>query len=258
MYIRRKVFSLLQDEYGEERYFSTTEFVNDYYDERMYAEAEDEDEDEDEDEEIESKHIGRKIAAGTGIAAGGAVGTAGAYQGVRHAVKGAKVKKAEKALKAEIEELSNLATNGNTEATRAKAVKRLNELKDSVDSAKNKTNAVDRFGKNKIQGGVRKGYEAVKDSAGRVRDFTKNSWNGADPKTMKKVQKVYEPLKNQANMLPEEIEAVYKAGEEAFKKASKPAKIRNRALMIGVPVVAAGSATAGVIAHKKHKKNNEE
>ena len=28
MYIRRKVFSLLQDETGEERYFSTTEFVN--------------------------------------------------------------------------------------------------------------------------------------------------------------------------------------------------------------------------------------
>jgi len=28
MYIRRKVFSLLQDETGEERYFSTTEFIN--------------------------------------------------------------------------------------------------------------------------------------------------------------------------------------------------------------------------------------
>jgi hypothetical protein len=28
MYIRRKVFSLLQDENGEERYFSTTEFIN--------------------------------------------------------------------------------------------------------------------------------------------------------------------------------------------------------------------------------------
>lgn len=33
MYIRRKVFSLLQDENGEERYFSTTEFT----DERLYS-----------------------------------------------------------------------------------------------------------------------------------------------------------------------------------------------------------------------------
>jgi hypothetical protein len=33
MYIRRKVFSLLQDETGEERYFSTTEFE----DERLYT-----------------------------------------------------------------------------------------------------------------------------------------------------------------------------------------------------------------------------
>jgi len=33
MYIRRKVFSLLQDENGEEKYFSTTEFE----DERLYA-----------------------------------------------------------------------------------------------------------------------------------------------------------------------------------------------------------------------------
>jgi len=33
MYIRRKVFSLLQDENGEERYFSTTEFE----DERLYT-----------------------------------------------------------------------------------------------------------------------------------------------------------------------------------------------------------------------------
>jgi len=37
MYIRRKVFSLLQDENGEERYFSTTEFE----DERLYAEDND-------------------------------------------------------------------------------------------------------------------------------------------------------------------------------------------------------------------------
>jgi hypothetical protein len=34
MYIRRKVFSVLQDESGEERYFSTTDYV---YDDRMFS-----------------------------------------------------------------------------------------------------------------------------------------------------------------------------------------------------------------------------
>lgn len=39
MYIRRKVFSILQDEMGEERYFSTTDFeLEDSFDERFYSE----------------------------------------------------------------------------------------------------------------------------------------------------------------------------------------------------------------------------
>ena len=39
MYIRRKVFSVFEDEYGDERLFSTTELVNedDYLDELMYS-----------------------------------------------------------------------------------------------------------------------------------------------------------------------------------------------------------------------------
>ena len=39
MYIRRKVFSVALDEYGEERYFSTNEFLNEdsYLDEIMYS-----------------------------------------------------------------------------------------------------------------------------------------------------------------------------------------------------------------------------
>lgn len=39
MYIRRKVFSIITDENGEERLFSTTEFINedDYLSERLYT-----------------------------------------------------------------------------------------------------------------------------------------------------------------------------------------------------------------------------
>ena len=37
MYIRRKVFSLLQDEMGEERYFSTTDIVMEDEEERLFS-----------------------------------------------------------------------------------------------------------------------------------------------------------------------------------------------------------------------------
>ena len=37
MYIRRKVFSLLQDETGEERYFSTTDIVMEDEEERLFS-----------------------------------------------------------------------------------------------------------------------------------------------------------------------------------------------------------------------------
>lgn len=37
MYIRRKVFSLLQNEYGEERYYSTTEFTLKDAEERIFV-----------------------------------------------------------------------------------------------------------------------------------------------------------------------------------------------------------------------------
>lgn len=41
MYIRRKVFSVLTDQYGEERYFSTTEFMNeeDYLAQHIYTDV---------------------------------------------------------------------------------------------------------------------------------------------------------------------------------------------------------------------------
>lgn len=75
MYIRRKVFSLLQDENGEERYFSTTEFT----DERLYAKKEEE----------EKPAIGKRIAKDVGIGVGAGLATIGGYQGI----KAAKLKK---------------------------------------------------------------------------------------------------------------------------------------------------------------------
>lgn len=75
MYIRRKVFSLLQDETGEERYFSTTDFeLADGAEERYYSDDEDEDED-----ERKGLSRGAKVALGTG--AGLAALGAGIYGG---------------------------------------------------------------------------------------------------------------------------------------------------------------------------------
>jgi len=88
MYIRRKVFSLLQDENGEERYFSTTEFT----DERLYAEKED--------------NKGKKAAIAAGATVAGTGLAAGGYQGARHIGK----KRAERKLNEAIEggELENI------------------------------------------------------------------------------------------------------------------------------------------------------
>jgi hypothetical protein len=93
MYIRRKVFSLLQDETGEERYYSTTDFDLDV-EERVFAEAE---------EEPKKLSKGAKIGIGVG---GGLAATAAGIVGAKYAgkallKKGAKIaEQAEKAAKA--------------------------------------------------------------------------------------------------------------------------------------------------------------
>lgn len=71
MYIRRKVFSIAEDMYGDERYFSTTDidlgfsdYDDNFYDERLYAE-----------DENEGLSTGAKVGLGV---AGAAATTAGA------------------------------------------------------------------------------------------------------------------------------------------------------------------------------------
>jgi hypothetical protein len=75
MYIRRKVFSLLQDETGEERYYSTTDFDLDV-EERVFAEAEE--------EPKKGLSKGAKIGIGVG---GGLAATAAGIVGAKYAGK---------------------------------------------------------------------------------------------------------------------------------------------------------------------------
>ena len=77
MYIRRKVFSILTDEMGEERLYSVNETVFEGYEEREFAEKEE-----------KKSHKGAKIAAGVA----GTVGATAA--GVYAAKKGLLGKKA--------------------------------------------------------------------------------------------------------------------------------------------------------------------
>ena len=86
MYIRRKVFSLLQDETGEERYYSTTDFDLDV-EERIFADKE-------EKEPKKGLSKGAKIGLGVG---GGLAATAAGIVGARYAGKQL-VKKSNKAL----------------------------------------------------------------------------------------------------------------------------------------------------------------
>lgn len=89
MYIRRKVFSLLRNERGEERYFSTTEYQ--LVDERMFAEAEEDSEDKE--EKGKKKNLAKKIAVGAAVAP---LAAYGAYKGGRALEKKIDSKKLEK------------------------------------------------------------------------------------------------------------------------------------------------------------------
>lgn len=84
MYIRRKVFSLLQDETGEERYYSTTDFDLDV-EERVFAEKEE-----------PKKGLSKGAKIGLGVA-GVAGTTAAGIFGARYAGKNI-LKKSNKAL----------------------------------------------------------------------------------------------------------------------------------------------------------------
>ncbi len=75
MYIRRKVFSKFQDEAGEERYYSTTEYTIEQ--DRYFSKCDD---DTEEDKPKRKKNLGKKVAIGTGIAAGSTLAGIGGYQ----------------------------------------------------------------------------------------------------------------------------------------------------------------------------------
>lgn len=78
MYIRRKVFSKFKNEAGEERYFSTTEYI--ISEDRLYSKCSDDDSEEDVKPKKKKKNVGKKVAIGTGIAAGSALAAAKGYQ----------------------------------------------------------------------------------------------------------------------------------------------------------------------------------
>ena len=162
MYIRRKVFSLLQDENGEERYFSTTEFE----DERLYAESDDD----------EKSGKGKKAAI-IGGAAVAPVAVAGGYQLVRGR------KRAEKNWK-KLSEKVNEA--GGLENMGAEAEKINNQMLKA--SARKRSNKVDKFGDD-VQ-------VWVKNAPKKAVKWVKETWKGENTAASKELAKAQEKLKN--------------------------------------------------------------
>ena len=115
MYIRRKVFSIAEDMYGDERYFSTTDidlgfsdYDDNFYDERLYAED-------------EGLSTGAKVGLGV---AGTAATTAGAIYAAK---KGWLGKKAQGWYESGASKLKNMFSKEGAKA-KAKAVSEENKL----------------------------------------------------------------------------------------------------------------------------------
>ena len=102
MYIRRKVFSLLQDETGEEKYFSTTDITMEDVEQRIFSVKEEDDEEKKDKkkkkvylEDVNShRGLGRSIILGAGP--GGAIG---GYVGKKAADKADKEGKSDREIK---------------------------------------------------------------------------------------------------------------------------------------------------------------
>ncbi len=144
MYIRRKVFSLLQNEYGEERYFSTTEFDMSYDGEEIrYFAKKDDDEEE---EEPKKRGTGKKIAKGVGIGTAAGLAGTGIYQVARRIGK----KKSDKT--------SASMTDINTDA-----INLLRRGAGMEDVGGYKQNKIDKFG-HEVEMGIKRGVDKVKNS----------------------------------------------------------------------------------------------
>ncbi len=82
MYIRRKVFTKLYTESGEERYFSTTKYTmtEDSEGIRYFSKCNDNNSEKDEHDKSKKRSVAKKIALGAGITAGTTLAGAKGYQ----------------------------------------------------------------------------------------------------------------------------------------------------------------------------------
>lgn len=222
MYIRRKVFSLLQDENEEEKYFSTTEFTRENAEERTYAKKDDE------------ESTGKKVAKGAGIAAGTAVAGTGAYQLGR------------RLQKKYDDKMSAKANAGDGSQKAYKAAKRKLERQDlPVDKAGHTAEtAVKDTAKNvakKTKETAVKAKDATVEAGKKTGNFIKRAWKG-ETNGFKRDAQGY----------------ARKNGKFVKESAMKKNAMKNRAIMIAAPVVATGGTIAAAKIAKRKKVNKNE
>ena len=228
MYIRRKVFSLLQDENGEERYFSTTEFTREDAEEKTYAKKDDE------------ESTGKKVAKGAGIAAGATVAAAGSYQLGRH-------------LQKKYDDKMSVKANAGDGSQKAyKAAKRKLERQDL---------ALDKAGKaaeNAVKNTAKKTKEVAQNVAKKTKETAvkaKDATVEAGKKTGNFIKRAWEGETN--GFSRDAAGRARKNGQFVSKKALKKNATKNRALMIGTPVVLAGTGIAAKKIAKNRKKSED-
>lgn len=209
MYIRRKVFSKLQDVNGEERYFSTTEYTMDYDGEEIKYFAKTEEEDE---KKAKRKKIAKKIAIGTGIAAG--IGAA-AYGGS---------KLTQRYISKKATALSDAIDSGKLdEGDTQKAYEQLGRLFRGERIAKKITNPVDATGRG-VAKGAKAAYEGVKKAGKTVGDATVRAAKATGKGVKKGADVVAEAGKKASKAVKDTAEKV----GEGVKKGAKNVKEKGK------------------------------
>ena len=219
MYIRRKVFSLLQDENGEEKYFSTTEFVREDSEEKLFAKKEDD----------EKSGKGKKAAIITGAAVA-PVALAGGYQLARRGQKKYDDKKSAKANAGDGSQSAYKASKRKLERSQSNIVKTEEAINEGVRNAAKKTKET-----------VVKAKDATVNGAKKAGNFLERAWKG------------------ETNGFSRDAQGyARKNGRFAKESAMKKNAYKNRALMIGGTAATVATPIVAAKLAKKNKKENKD
>lgn len=260
MYIRRKVFSVFEDEMGEERLYSTSEYVlgcyeNDIYDseERYFSE---------DDEEKNRK--GKKVAKAAGITAGSAVAAGAATYGGSKALNKIMQNKYDK-IAGDSEAIAKLdnSTIGKINKKAANLTAKVEDLphgaKDAAGKLWDTTTKTWKSASDFAKVSAEKIKDGTVDATGKVWNKTKGAWESISKaaNTGKRgISKAWRDYIVEGKKFVEVPESV--AGEAGEVVKAGLGKHGNRAVLVAAPLAAAAATYGGVKLAKAHKAKKED